>query len=93
MKQSLSWSASSCSANQEFLEILGSPNVRYCVHKSLPIFHIQSQMNPAQILPFYFFKIYIISIPMSASRSLSGLRVLGFPTKISLSCMLHTPRP
>lgn len=41
-------------AGQEILCVLWNPEVQYCVHKSLPLVHILSQMNPAYSFPSCF---------------------------------------
>jgi hypothetical protein len=49
MEQSL-WKANSCLASQENPCLLWNPNVRYHVHKSLPLVPVLSQMHPVHTL-------------------------------------------
>jgi len=58
MEQIPSWEPNSHSASQEIPHLLCNPKVHYCVHKSLPVVHIPSQMNPAHIFPPHFPKIH-----------------------------------
>jgi hypothetical protein len=57
MEQSPSWEANSHSASQEISCILWNPKVHYCVHMSLPLAHILSQMHPVHTFPSSFPKI------------------------------------
>jgi len=76
--------ANSHLASQEIPCLLWNPNVHYCVHKSLPLIPIPSQMHP---------------IPKSSHLHLgllSGLYLKDFLTKFcihfsSLLCMLYAP--
>jgi hypothetical protein len=45
------------SATQEITRLLLNLNVHYHVHKSLPLVHVLSQMNPVLTFPPYFFKV------------------------------------
>jgi len=69
MKQSPSWEANSHSASQEILHLLWNLKVHYCVHNSLPLFPILSQMHSVHTLPPYFPKIYFTIILPSTPRS------------------------
>jgi hypothetical protein len=66
---------------QEFLDVLWSPQVHYCVHKSPPLVPILSQMNPMQNTSSYFSEIHLHIILPSMSRSSQLSRSLCFPTK------------
>jgi hypothetical protein len=53
-----SWAANSHSASQENLQLLQNPKVHYCVHKSLLLVPILSEMHPIHTMPPYYPKIH-----------------------------------
>jgi hypothetical protein len=53
MEMNPSWEAASRSGTQEFSNILRNPNIHHCVHKSLLLVSILSQMNPVHTTPSY----------------------------------------
>jgi hypothetical protein len=63
------WEAASRSTTQEFLKILRSPKVHYCIYKRPPLVSILSQINPACITPF-----------LQESRLCLGLLSCHFPS-------------
>jgi hypothetical protein len=73
--------ATSCTAIQEFSNILWNPKFHYRVHKSQSLVPGLSQMNPVHITPSYFFNIYpnVVLPPMSGLLVVSFL--LDFPPK------------
>jgi len=85
MEQNPSSEAKSQSANQEIPRLLWNPKVHYCVHKSLSLVPILSQIHSVHTFPHYFPKIHsnIISTPYLCLNSPSGIFPSGFPTKIS----------
>jgi hypothetical protein len=58
MELRLSSETASCGAIQELPSILWNPNVHSHVHKSPPLFHFLSQINPLHIIPSYLSKIH-----------------------------------
>jgi hypothetical protein len=56
MEQSLSWEVASCSAIQEFPQILWIPKAHYRVLKSLPMVPILSHIKLAHSTPSYLSK-------------------------------------
>ena len=54
--QSHLWEANSFSASEEIRRILRNPKVHNRVHNSHMFVPVQSQTNPARVLPSYFYK-------------------------------------
>lgn len=67
--------------------------VKKCVHKSLPLIHILSQINPTDMLPFYFCKIHF-NISISPTHRFSKWYLsLRFSYQIFLSHVCQMPHP
>jgi hypothetical protein len=58
------------SAGQGTLHLLCNPEVHYCVHNSLPLVRILSQINPVRTFPPYFTRISSNVMSMSIFRCL-----------------------
>jgi hypothetical protein len=75
-----SWETASCAATQELPSILWYPKVHYRVHKTTPLVHILSQIDPVHTNPSH------LSILMSFThrrlRLPSGPFSSGFPSNI-----------
>jgi hypothetical protein len=68
--------------NQEIIRLLWNHKVHYCVHNSLPLIHILSQMNPVHNLPPSFLRSILILFSYLRRGLPSGPFSSGFPTKI-----------
>jgi hypothetical protein len=79
MELSPSGRATNSAAPQEFPSILWNLKVRYRVHKSPPLVHIMSQMNPINTIPLRSISILFTHLHIGLP---SGLFPSGFPTNI-----------
>jgi hypothetical protein len=84
-----SWEDASCTAAQEFSNILWNSSVHYRVHKSPPLVPILNQINPVQTTPYYLRSILISSTYLRLGFP-SALFPSVFPTKI-LYALLISP--
>jgi hypothetical protein len=89
MEPNSPWEAASCAATQQIPSILWNPKVHYRVHKSRPLVHILSQIDPDHTIPSYLRSILILSIHLCLALP-SGLFPPGFPTNI-LYAFLFSP--
>lgn len=79
IRQSPYWEYGGCSASQESLHLLWNPKVRYCVHKSLPMVCILSQLNPVYVLPHEFVNIHFdIVLLYMLNSSMCSLPIVSF---------------
>jgi hypothetical protein len=84
------WKAASCTATQEFPNILWNMKVHYHVHKSPPLVSILSQINPVHTTSFYHSEIHfnVIHAPMPILHS--SLFPSGFPAKSLYAFLLYS---
>jgi hypothetical protein len=75
------WEGTSCSATQEFPNIVWNPKIHYRVHKSPSLVPVLNQMNPVHTAPSSLRFILVLSsrLPLGLPSSLIHC---GFPTKI-----------
>jgi len=60
MEHSATVQANDCSAGEEVSHLLWNLKFHYLVHKSLPLDHVLSQMNPVHTLTLYFLKFHVM---------------------------------
>jgi hypothetical protein len=91
----ISWEVVSCSATQEYPEILWNLKVHYRVHKSPPLLLILSQMNPVHTMPTYSLNsIEIFSIFFKSSSFFCVLwQVCVFSHSRGITFVLMLPVP
>jgi hypothetical protein len=81
MELNITSEVASCSATQEFTNILWYPMIHYRVHSSPPLIPILSQINPVHTTPSYISKI-CFNISSNLRLGLpNGLILSGFPPK------------
>lgn len=85
-----SWHTKSSLRNKEILRILQKLSflLRFFSHNCSALLLILSQINPLQILPYYWFKIYFNIILLSICRS-SKWSLLFRVSHKSLACILY----
>jgi hypothetical protein len=77
------------SATDEISRILWDLKVQYCVHKSLPLVSVMTQMNPVHTLTAYFFRsILILSSHLHLGLP-NGVFPSGFPNKALQALFFH----
>jgi hypothetical protein len=86
------WEAVNRLTSQEIPNILWTPKMHYCFHKSVLLVSIPSQINPVHNTPSYFTKIYfnIIFPPKFLSFRLSHHNPLCIPL-LSQVCYMLCP--
>lgn len=91
MDLSPNWKVSISSAAPEIKSVLHNKDVHYCLHISPLLVLIQSQINPVQVVTFYFWKvglnIIFPSMPNSSNFSLSFKYTYKIPV---ISPLPHT---
>lgn len=97
MEHSPSWIAN-CLTIQEIYFSLRNRKFHYRVQKSPRLVHLLNQLNPACILPMYFFKIYFNIILSSILRYSKWSSPSGFPIKtvyafLAFPYACYPPRP